>query len=204
MSAWDTHRLSYPGRCDPRARRAVLLASGAWVTLAAFTAGCAGKPAAPTAAARTERTAERTAERPPEPATPAAANKPVTTSVELTLHGEAGMNPDGRGRASPLVTRIYALKSPASFELADFFTLFEHDAATLGSDLIRREERLLRPGAFQRLEWQLPPEVTAIGLIGAYRDLGRARWRQVIPIRAGQPQQLTAAFGPRGILAQQR
>lgn len=83
------------------------------------------------------------------------------------------------------MTGIYALKSPVSFELTDFFALFEQDVATLGSDLVRREERLLRPSAIPRLEWKLSPELTAIGLFGADRDLGRAKWRWVIPFGQG-------------------
>ncbi len=199
MSVCDTHRLSYPGTSGSRAAHGGAGLRGVGDAGGVHRWLC--RQVGRTHGYRAERThGSREAGQ----ATQPAACKSVTTSVDLALNCEAGMNPDGSVRASPLVTRSYARKSPASFELVDFFALFEQDVATLGSDLVRREERLLRPGAIQCLEWKLSPEVTVIGLFGADRDLGRAKWRQVIPIRAGQPHKLTVAFSPREILAQRR
>lgn len=76
----------------------------------------------------------------------AAPEKPVTTPVTLTLVAAPDTNPDAQGRASPLVTRYYVLKAPGAFELADFFALQDKDTATLGADLVQREEVVLRPG----------------------------------------------------------
>lgn len=129
----------------------------------------------------------------------AGAPKPVVTPVALTLVGGADMNPDARGRASPLSVRVYALKTPAPFESADFFSLFEKDQATLGAELVQREEALLRPGESSKLNLTLPADVKALAFMAAYRDLERARWREVRAVQPGQAQALQVTFAARQI-----
>lgn len=129
---------------------------------------------------------------------------PVTTPVNLQLVGAANMNPDVRGRASPMALRVYALKTSSGFDTADFFALFEKDVATLGGDLIKKEEVLLKPGESHTLSFVLPADATAIGILAAYRDLSRAQWRQTIALQPGQPLNLDATFGDRAITLQRR
>ena len=127
------------------------------------------------------------------------ASKPVVTPVVLTLAASPDANPDVRGRASPLTVRVYALKSPGPFEAADFFSLFDKDQATLGAELVQREELLLRPGESRKLEMTLPPDAKAIGVMAAYRDLDRSRWREVRTLEVGKPQALTVNLGARQV-----
>ncbi len=129
---------------------------------------------------------------------------PVVTPVNLQLVGAGDMNPDARGRASPLALRVYALKSSSSFDTADFFALFEKDTATLGADLVKREEVLLNPGQSHALSFVLQADTTALGILAAYRDLSRAQWRQTIPLVPGQPLNLSATFTARAITLQRR
>ena len=49
-------------------------------------------------------------------------------------------NPDLNGRASPVVVRVYELRSPAAFSGADFLSLFEKESEALAGDLVGREE----------------------------------------------------------------
>ena len=128
-----------------------------------------------------------------------AAKPPVVTPVAMTVAAGADVNPDVRGRASPLTVRVYALKSPGPFEGADFFSLFEKDTATLGAELVQREEMLLRPGESRKLEMTLPADAKAIGVMAAYRDLDRARWREVRAVEPGKPLTLTITLGARQI-----
>lgn len=127
------------------------------------------------------------------------ASKPVVTPVSITLAAGADANPDARGRASPLTVRVYALKSPGPFEGADFFSLFEKDQATLGAELVQREEVLLRPGETRKLDLTLPADAKAIAVMAAFRDLDRARWREVRAVTPGQAQTLNVTFGARQI-----
>jgi type VI secretion system protein VasD len=127
------------------------------------------------------------------------ASKPVVTTVAVTLTAGADANPDARGRASPLTVRVYALKSPGPFEGADFFSLFEKDQATLGAELVQREEVLLRPGETKKLDFNLPPDAKSIGVMAAFRDLDRARWREVRPVTTGKAQALDVNLGARAM-----
>jgi type VI secretion system protein VasD len=95
--------------------------------------------------------------------------------------------------------RVYALKTSGAFESADFFSLFEKDQATLGAEMAQREELLLRPGDSRKLEMTLAADVKAIGVMAAYRDLDRARWREVRVVEPGKPLVLTTTFGARQI-----
>ena len=115
---------------------------------------------------------------------------PVVSEIQLTVVAGPDVNPDARKRASPVLVRIYALKSAAPFEAADFFSLFEKDTATLGAELVQREEFLLRPGEEKALPLKFGPEVKSIGVMVAYRDLERARWRDVHAIAIGKPAEL--------------
>jgi type VI secretion system protein VasD len=97
--------------------------------------------------------------------------------VDLTFDVQPNVNPDTRGRASPVVVRIYELKSVAGFNRADFFSLYEHDKETLGEDLIARDEAQLLPGNTSQLQRQLQPDTRSIGVVAAFRDLEHAQWR---------------------------
>jgi type VI secretion system protein VasD len=129
------------------------------------------------------------------------ASKEAVTRVSANFTATADVNPDTAGRASPLVTRIYVLKSPSAFASADFFSLYDMDNATLGADLVQREEVLLLPGQAKKLDFALKPDARAIGVIAAYRDLNHARWRELRLLNVGKPCSLDLRFGARQIEA---
>lgn len=109
---------------------------------------------------------------------------PKPTVVAATLQATASANPDARKRASPLVVRLYELKSSAAFEAADFLSLYERDQATLAAEMGAREEFTLRPGDSKPWEKTVGPDVRFIGVIGAFRDIERARWKAIVPVKA--------------------
>jgi type VI secretion system protein VasD len=115
---------------------------------------------------------------------------PVVSNIQLSVSAGADANPDARKRASPVTVRVYALKSSAPFDAADFFSLYEKDTATLGAELVQREEFLLRPGEEKAMPLKFGPEVKAIGVMAAFRDLERARWRAVHVVDIGKSMEL--------------
>jgi type VI secretion system protein VasD len=115
---------------------------------------------------------------------------PVVSNIQLSVAAGADANPDARKRASPVTVRVYALKSSAPFDAADFFSLYEKDTATLGAELVQREEFLLRPGEEKAIPLKFGPEVKAIGVMAAFRDLERARWRAVHVVDVGKSVEL--------------
>jgi type VI secretion system protein VasD len=114
------------------------------------------------------------------------AGTPKPALVKAQFDVQASVNPDSRGRPSPVVVRLYELKSMAAFNGADFFSIYERDKETLGAELLAREEFLLRPGEKRQLERKLQPETTYVGVIAAFRDLEHAQWRGTMAVAPGQ------------------
>ena len=125
--------------------------------------------------------------------------KPVVTPVSLNLVAAKDANPDARGRASPLTVRVYVLKAPGPFEGADFFSLYDKDQATLGAEMVKREELLINPGESRKLEFTLEPDAKNIAVLAAYRDLERARWRELKPLEVGKPNSFTVDLAARQV-----
>jgi type VI secretion system protein VasD len=100
-------------------------------------------------------------------------------------------NPDARGRPSPVVVRVYELRSVGAFGNADFFSLFEKEQETLAGELIGREEFILKPGEKRAYQRQLQPDTKFIGVVAAFRDLENARWRQSAPVPSARRPRLT-------------
>lgn len=101
------------------------------------------------------------------------------TKLDITITAEAGVNPDGKGRAAPILVRIYELKSESVFEAADYFSLSSNDKALIGSELLVRDEFILRPGDVKTIRRKSHPDLAAIGVVAGYRDLAQADWRAV-------------------------
>lgn len=125
--------------------------------------------------------------------------KPVVTPVSINLVASSDANPDARGRASPLTVRVYVLKAPGPFEGADFFSLYDKDQSTLGAEMVKREELLLKPGETKKLEFTLEPDAKNIAVLAAYRDLERARWRDLKPLEVGKPNTFTVNLAARQV-----
>ena len=111
---------------------------------------------------------------------------PAKTTLVSTAIVGANVNPDSRKRPSPVIVRVYELKSTALFESTDFVTLFEKDQATLGGELLSREEFVLRPNDVKAVNKTLSSDAKFIGVVAAFRDLERARWRVAAPVVANK------------------
>ena len=61
-----------------------------------------------------------------------------TTPIKFVIQADQLVNPNVEGEPSPIVVRIYELKSTTNFAQAQFFELFDNDAKRLGPDLVAR------------------------------------------------------------------
>ena len=118
---------------------------------------------------------------------------PPPTVVELTLTATPDVNPTPSGQGAPiqgapLVVRVYQLGSTSAFTGAEFFPLFNQDQATLGTDLVKRDELTLVPGQTKTLTLTPTEPVKAVGVFAAYRDFQHATWRAA-PIPAAPDDQ---------------
>jgi type VI secretion system protein VasD len=110
------------------------------------------------------------------------ASTPKPAVIQVLLDVQPNVNPDSRGRSSPIVMRLYEIKSLAAFNTADFFSIFDRDKETLGAELLAREEFQLRPGEKRQFNRQLQLDTRYVGVIAAFRDLERSQWRAVLPV----------------------
>jgi type VI secretion system protein VasD len=122
--------------------------------------------------------------KPPKPPPPPPPKPPSTLSIRIAA--TAMLNPDARTRPSPVVLRVYELKSTSQFESADFLSLYDKDQATLGADMVARDEIVLQPSEVKTLSRLLNPDTKFVAAIAAFRDLERARWRGWVPIVANR------------------
>ncbi len=101
------------------------------------------------------------------------------TSLDITVSAASDVNADEKGRAAPILVRVYELKSEAVFETADYFSLQNNDKAVLGGDLLTREEFIFRPGDTKTIRRKSHPDLTVIAVLAGYRELANSDWRAV-------------------------
>jgi type VI secretion system protein VasD len=99
----------------------------------------------------------------------------------MTIAVSADVNPDASGRPSPVVVRVYQLRTDAAFRSADFFALFEDDQKALGSELISRDEFTMAPSERKTMDVTVSGETRFVGAIAAFRDIRNAQWRVLVP-----------------------
>lgn len=102
------------------------------------------------------------------------------TKVNIRLNGSDYLNPDLRGRPSPVVVRIFELRNAVNFTNADFFSLYNDAKNVLGDDLVAFEEMELTPRQRIHLRYRVADTSQYVGIIAAYRDLSTANWRYVV------------------------
>ncbi len=108
------------------------------------------------------------------------------TVINATLMASPEVNPDLSGRPSPVVVRVYELKSLGTFEAADFYNLFDNPEAILGAALVNSVQFHLNPGETKRYNNTTSPETNYFAVTAAYRKLDHAVWRDHIIIPAAK------------------
>lgn len=178
------------GAGEPRRRTGLIILGS---LLLGPLAGCAMRRPPPIAAPARQQPAEA-----PQPLI-ARLLSPDPTRLDLQISTDAELNPDARGRSSPLLLRLYELAGPAQFEAADFMALFEREREVLGADLLGREEWILPPASLRSLQRQAAAGARHLGVLAAYRDLERARWRLLVPLQPSQPNRLRIRASARAL-----
>src|SRR5580698_4082771 len=124
---------------------------------------------------------------------------PPPTIVNVQISVTADINVTAEGQGAPVVARIYQLASKTAFDGAEFFPLYKTDAATLGPDLIKKDEFLLLPGSTKSLTLMPTDAVHGIGVFGAFRDFQNVTWRASADVPAHQTTAVTITVDRAGI-----
>ena len=114
----------------------------------------------------------------------------LQVTAEINITASTLLNPDINNRPSPVVIRIYELKSLGIYTESDFYGLFEDYESILGEDLISSEQFHLNPGDTRIVKNSIAPETQYIAVIAAFRDINRAMWRDSIIISPEEAAQL--------------
>ncbi len=101
---------------------------------------------------------------------------PAPRVVAAIVTAAPDVNPAPNNTPQPVAVRIYQLQSPAGFEAAQFFALFNDDKAVLKGDLVKRDDLLLAPGQSKDLELHPDNGTHAIGVFAAFRDFEKLSW----------------------------
>ncbi|TVQ84025.1 MAG: type VI secretion system lipoprotein TssJ [Chromatiaceae bacterium] len=127
---------------------------------------------------------------------------PPELRAEVVAAPNANRAPTGQGRS--LVVRLFELRGDGAFASADYFRLYDDEAATLGGELIAREELTMLPGQRRLLARRLNPEARYLGVIGAFTDIDRANWRALVALTPGQDNRIQVDVGANSIAATTR
>jgi type VI secretion system protein VasD len=127
---------------------------------------------------------------------------PPPTIVKVQVSATADANATAQGQGAPVTIRVYQLASKSAFEGAEFYRIFNGDAATLGADLVKKDEFLLAPGSSKSITLTPADNVHAIGVFAAYRDFQNVTWRADADIPAKQTTTVTVSADRTGIKLQ--
>jgi type VI secretion system protein VasD len=75
--------------------------------------------------------------------------------------------------------RVYQLRTDGRFAAATYDALYDSDRATLGEELISRDEYVLEPSEKQVRNVSVAGETRYVGVIAGFRDRA-AQWRSVV------------------------
>ncbi|MEQ8396010.1 type VI secretion system lipoprotein TssJ [Thalassobaculum sp.] len=104
---------------------------------------------------------------------------PDPTTVSMTIAATGSINPNSSSEPSPVVLRIYQLKSDSAFKAAEFSEIFYSDRKVLGGDLLGQKEFNVKPGGKLTYDDTVSPETRYIGIVAGFRDIDNATWRVI-------------------------
>ncbi|WP_304412117.1 type VI secretion system lipoprotein TssJ [Methylovorus sp. MP688] len=110
------------------------------------------------------------------------------TKLTMKIEVSSDVNPDQSGRASPIKVRIYELKDTSSFMDADYFTLDSSDKTLLASDMLAKDEFILKPGESRIIERDSKSQTVAVGVLAGYRELEKVTWRAIYKLKEAPEQ----------------
>ncbi|MGU3492587.1 type VI secretion system lipoprotein TssJ [Xanthobacteraceae bacterium A53D] len=119
---------------------------------------------------------------------------PIVTPADITLRAAANINPNADGVPSPVVVKIYELKSQTNFMNASFFELLDSDVTKIGPDLLSKQELEILPGAEQVVNRTITGDVKYLGIIVGFRDINASQWRSVVEVVPGRKNSFLATI----------
>lgn len=107
----------------------------------------------------------------------------LDTDFKLTFITEQDVNPDDNNVPSPVIIRLYELKSTKQFKKANFIDLYEQDSEVLGKSMITKQVlKAQKPGEQSESNFVLNKETQFVGLYVEFLQFEDAKYKVTIPI----------------------
>jgi len=107
----------------------------------------------------------------------------LDTDLKLRFVVDESVNPDDSKVSSPLIVRMYELKSTKAFENANFIDLYERDSEILGKTMITEQAlKPIQPNENRTTRWVLSKGTKYIGLYAEFLQYENAKYKVIIPI----------------------
>jgi type VI secretion system VasD/TssJ family lipoprotein len=95
----------------------------------------------------------------------------------------ANLNSAGNKHAAPVQMQVYYLRDYIDFKKASFFDIYDLPRKTLGTDFIKKTDKIIVPGTEVTIPLNLTNDVAYVGLLTAFTQLrSEEDWRFVIPV----------------------
>lgn len=107
----------------------------------------------------------------------------LDTDFKLSFVVEKDVNPDDSKVSSPVIVRMYELKSTKEFENANFIDLYEKDTQILGKSMVTQLSlKAIQPGENSSANFVLSNGTQYIGLYAEFLQYEDAKYKIIIPI----------------------
>lgn len=107
----------------------------------------------------------------------------LDTDLKLRFVVDKSINPDDSKVSSPLIVRMYELKSIKAFENANFIDLYERDAEVLGKTMITEQSlKAIQPSENRTAKFVLSKGTKFIGLYAEFLQYQDAKYKVIIPV----------------------
>jgi len=111
-----------------------------------------------------------------------AAKVPAETApvpIDVSVTGEAKLNPDDKEQSLPTVIRLYQLRSAGKVESAAFDQMYRQPKEVLGEDLLQMEELVLAPGTTVRRRLDRDKAAKVLLAMAVVRSPSGMTWRAI-------------------------
>lgn len=123
----------------------------------------------------------------------------LTNKIDISIKASKDVNPDAQGNPSPIVVRFYELSTAVDFRKADFAALFDNEQATIGKDIIRRDEFELKPEQTRNIARKAKDETKYLAVLAAYHNTANIKWRAIMSINSEGTARMALLLGKSGI-----
>lgn len=108
----------------------------------------------------------------------------LDTDLKMEILVDSDVNPDEKGKPSPIYVRLYELKTSKLMEKSDFISLYERDMEVLGADLVARQElKRLIPGETRKERFVLSPDTQYVALFAEFFHYKKAKYKVIFPVK---------------------